>query len=46
MGFVSFNTARQTLRGVEAMNMKRIGQVKGVGKGDVQAQIEFVSQLL
>ncbi len=26
MGFGSFNTARQTIRGFEAMNMIRIGQ--------------------
>ena len=45
MGFGSFNTARRTLRGFEAMNMIRKGQVQGVGKGDVRAQIEFVSQI-
>jgi len=45
MGFGSFNTARRTLRGVEAMNMVRKGQVQGVEKGDVRASIELVSQL-
>ena len=45
MGFGSFNTARRTLRGFEAMNMIRKGQVQGVEKGDVQASIELVSQL-
>jgi transposase-like protein len=30
MGFSSFNTARRTLRGYEAMNMLRKGQIKGV----------------
>ena len=45
MGFGSFNTARRTLRGFEAMNMIRKGQVQGVDKGDVRAQIEFVSQV-
>lgn len=45
MGFGSFNTARRTLRGFEAMNMLRKGQVKGVKKGDVRASIELVSQL-
>lgn len=44
-GFYSFNTARRTLRGIEAMNMTRKGQVQGVEKGDVRAQVEFVSQL-
>ena len=45
MGFGSFNTARRTLRGMEAMNMIRKKQVQGVDKGDVRAQIEFVSQV-
>lgn len=34
MGFQSFNSARRTLRGIEAMNMIRKGQVKGVEQGD------------
>lgn len=45
MGFSSFNTARRTLRGFEAMNMIRKGQVQGVKKGDVRASIELLSQL-
>ncbi len=45
MGFSSFNTARRTLRGMEAMNMIRKGQVQGVEKCDVRASIELVSQL-
>ena len=45
MGFHSFNTARRTLRGYEAMNILRKGQVVGVEKGDVLARTEFVSQL-
>jgi len=45
MGFGSFNTARRTLRGFEAMNMIRKGQVQGVKKDDVRASIELVSQL-
>ena len=45
MGFGSFNTARRSLRGFEAMNMIRKGQVQGVAKGDVRASIELVSQL-
>jgi transposase-like protein len=45
MGFSSFNTARRTLRGFEAMNMIRKGQVHGVKKGDVRTSIELVSQL-
>jgi transposase-like protein len=45
MGFASFNTARRTLRGYEAMNMIRKGQIQGVAKGDIEAQVEFVSQI-
>ena len=45
LSFKSFNSARRTLRGIEAMNMMRKGQVQGVDRGDVQSQVEFVSQL-
>ena len=45
LGFGSFNTARRTLKGFEAMNMIRKGQVQAVKKGDVRAAIELVSQL-
>lgn len=45
MGFASFNTARRTLRGYEAMNMIRKGQIQGVEKGDILGQLEFVSQI-
>ncbi len=41
MGFGSFNTARRTLRGDEAMNMLRKGQVQAVAKGDIRAQVEY-----
>lgn len=45
IGFKSFNTARRTLRGFEAMNMLRKGQVVGVSKGDAKACTEFGSQI-
>lgn len=45
MGFGSFNTARRTLRGYEAMNMIRKGQIQGVAKADILGQVEFVSQI-
>ncbi len=41
MGFASFNTARRTLRGYEAMNMIRKGQVQGVEKGDIMSSVEY-----
>jgi transposase-like protein len=42
MGFGSFDTARPTLRRMEAMHMILKGQVQGVSKGDVRASIELV----
>ena len=45
MGFVTVNTARRTLRGYEAMNMIRKGQIQGVAKGNVMGQVEFVFQI-
>ncbi len=45
MGFGSFNTARRTLKGYETMNMVRKGQIQGVEKGDIKAQVEFVSKI-
>jgi len=34
LGFKSFNTARRTIKGYEAMHMLRKRQVTGVPKGD------------
>ena len=45
MGFGLFNTARRTLRGIEAMSMKRIGQVKGISQGDSASQVKFIENL-
>jgi transposase, IS6 family len=45
LGFFSFNTARRTIGGYEAMNMIRKGQVEGIGKGDVRGQVRFVADL-
>lgn len=45
MGFQSFNTARRTIRGIEAMNMIRKGQIQGVEKGDVIGQISFLHEI-
>ncbi len=45
MGFGSFNTARRTLRGYEAMNMIRKGQIQGIEKGDILGQVGFVCQI-
>ncbi len=42
LGFYSFQTAWQTLRGYETMHMIRKGQVQA---GGVQAQVEFVDSL-
>lgn len=45
MGFQSFNTARRTLRGIEAMNMIRKGQVKGISRGDSVSPAEFINEI-
>jgi transposase-like protein len=45
LGFFSFNTARRTISGFEAMNIIRKGQIEGVGKGDIRGQVRFVSSL-
>jgi len=45
MGFASFNTAQRTLRGYEAMNMIRKGEIQGIEKGDILGQVGFVSQI-
>ena len=40
--FGSFNTARRTLKGYEAMTMIRKGQICGVDKNDVKGQLAFI----
>ena len=41
-GFFSFETARKTFQGYEAMNMIRKGQVQGVNRGDSLSQAAFI----
>jgi transposase, IS6 family len=45
LGFGSFNTARRTLKGYEAMNMIRKGQIKKIEKGDALGQISFIHEI-
>ena len=45
MGFGSFNTARQPLKGIEAMSMIRKGPVKEISKGDSVSQVQFIEDL-
>jgi transposase, IS6 family len=45
LGFFRFKTAGRTIKGYEAMQMVRKGQIEGVGKGDIQGQVRFVSNL-
>lgn len=45
LGFFSFRTAWRTLRGYEAMNMIRKGQIKGTEKEDVKGQVKFIENL-
>jgi len=45
MGFKTFNSARRTLSGIEAMNMLRKGQVKGIKQGDSVSEVKFIEAL-
>ena len=45
LGFYSFHTAQRTISGYEMMNMIRKGQVKGVGRGDIQGQVRFIESV-
>ncbi len=45
LGFFSVETAGRTLQGYEVTNMIRKGQVKGVGKGDINGQVSFIASL-
>ena len=44
-GFRAFHSARQTIQGIEVMNMIRKGQVRWVAKGDTVEQVAFVGRL-
>jgi transposase-like protein len=45
MGFKSFNSARKTLSGIEAMSIIRKGQVKEIRKGDGVSQAKFIKEI-
>ena len=45
MGFKTFNSARRTLSGIEAMNMIRKGQVKRVKQGDSVSGVRFIEAI-
>lgn len=45
LGYRSFDTAERTLRGIEAVNMMRNGQVKRLARSDVMGQVKFVESL-
>jgi len=43
--FKSFNSTRRILRGIEAMNMIRKGQVKEIEQGDSVSQAKFIEAI-
>jgi IS6 family transposase len=43
LGFFSFKTAWRTIRGYETKNLIRKGQIAGIGRGEIQMQVKFVS---
>ncbi|MBD3887363.1 DDE-type integrase/transposase/recombinase [Phormidium tenue FACHB-886] len=45
MEFKTFNTARRTLSGIEAMNMVGKGEVKGIKQGDSVSQAKFIESI-
>ncbi|CAA9584735.1 hypothetical protein AVDCRST_MAG81-3541 [uncultured Synechococcales cyanobacterium] len=45
MGFRTFNSTRRTLRGIEAMNMIRKGQLQGIVAGSSVSQARFIEAL-
>ena len=45
MGFKSFNSARRTLSGIEAMSMIRKGQVNGIDQGSSVSQVKFIEAI-
>jgi len=45
LGFGSYPTAWQTIRGYEMMNMIRKGQIEGADKGKIKAQNLFIAGL-
>jgi IS6 family transposase len=45
LGYRSFDTAEQTLQGVEAINMMKKGQVKRLDRNDAIEQAKFVASL-
>lgn len=45
MGFKTFNSARRTLSGIEAMNMIRKGQVNGIEQGNSVSQAKFIEAI-
>ena len=45
LGFGSYPTIWRTIQGYETMHMVRKGQIKGVEKGNIQGQNEFIAGL-
>jgi IS6 family transposase len=45
LGFGSFPTAWRTIQGYETMQMIRKGQIRGIEKGNIQAQNQFIAGL-
>ncbi len=45
MSFGSFNSARRTIKGYEAMNVIPEEQINNVEQGDVRGQICFINQI-
>lgn len=45
MGYEFIQHGKAEIKGYEAMNMKRKGQIQGVSKGAVRERVQFVNQI-
>ncbi len=43
--YKTFDSAKKTIAGIEAMRMIQKGQLKYIGKGDLRAQNNFINKL-
>lgn len=45
LGLSQFKTARNTICGIETMNMIRKGQVVGVAREDILGRVKFINEI-
>jgi transposase, IS6 family len=45
LGFAKFKTAKNTIYGIEIMNMIRKGQVVGAAREDILGRVKFINEI-